>query len=87
MHYAFVRGVRGKGLFIGVELNTDMVDTRVVCEVLLRHGILTKDTHATVLRLAPPLTITRAELDEAIVLITRAFDEIDSHRPQTRKAG
>lgn len=80
--YPFVREIRGKGLFIGIEFDTQLVDTRVVCEVLLRHGVLTKDTHETVLRFAPPLTITRAQLDEGIALIAHAFDEIESHRPR-----
>lgn len=85
MRFSFVRRVRGRGLFIGVELDTSLVDTRAVCEVLLRHGILTKDTHETVLRFAPPLTITRAELDEAVGFITRAFEEIESHCPRERR--
>jgi ornithine--oxo-acid transaminase len=85
MQCPFVCDIRGKGLFIGVELDTLLVDTRAVCEVLLRHGILTKDTHETVLRFAPPLTITRAQLDEAIALIAHAFDEIESHRPRARR--
>ena len=58
--------VRGKGLFIGVEVDPARVTARAVCESLLRHGVLSKDTHGTVIRFAPPLTITRDELDIAV---------------------
>jgi len=66
--------VRGKGLFIGVELDTAKVSARVMCESMLRHGILTKDTHDNVLRFAPPLIISRAQIDEAIGRIGSALD-------------
>ena len=52
--------VRGKGLWIGIELN---VEARPVCEELMRRGVLCKETHATVIRLAPPLVISREDLD------------------------
>jgi ornithine--oxo-acid transaminase len=52
--------VRGKGLWIGIEL---AVPARPICEALQRRGVLCKETHATVIRLAPPLMISRADLD------------------------
>ncbi|MEI8095710.1 MAG: ornithine--oxo-acid transaminase, partial [Spirochaetales bacterium] len=55
-----VAEVRGRGLLVGVELT---VNARPVAEALMRRGVLVKDTHGTVLRLTPPLTIARAELD------------------------
>jgi ornithine--oxo-acid transaminase len=70
-----VREARGRGLFIGLELDTTRTSARRVAEILLRHGVLTKDTHGTVLRFAPPLTITRAQLDGAVTRIRRALDE------------
>jgi len=76
-----VRAVRGRGLFIGVELEPQRVQARALCEILLRHGILTKDTHDTVLRFAPPLIIKRAQIDQAVARIARAFAEVDTHRP------
>lgn len=82
-----VREVRGRGLFIGVELHTHLISARDVCQMLMRNGILTKDTHETVLRFAPPLIITEAELDEAITLIERTFAEIDSHQPPAANVG
>jgi ornithine--oxo-acid transaminase len=51
--------VRGKGLWIGIELN---VPARPVCEALQQRGVLCKETHENVIRLAPPLTISRADL-------------------------
>ncbi len=52
--------VRGKGLWIGIELN---VPARPICETLMRRGVLCKETHATVIRLAPPLMISREDLE------------------------
>ncbi|GGI44469.1 ornithine aminotransferase [Paenibacillus marchantiophytorum] len=54
--------VRGRGLFIGIDLT---VPARPYCEKLLAKGLLCKETHAHIIRLAPPLTITRDELDWA----------------------
>ncbi len=51
--------VRGKGLWIGIELN---VPARPLCEALSNRGVLCKETHDTVIRLAPPLIITRDDL-------------------------
>jgi ornithine--oxo-acid transaminase len=58
-----VKEVRGKGLFIGVELK---VPARRFAEALCDQGILCKETHKTVLRFAPPLVITKAEIDWAV---------------------
>jgi len=52
--------VRGLGLWIGVELNTE---ARPFCEALERRGVLCKETHSTVIRLAPPLMISREDLE------------------------
>lgn len=57
-----IRDIRGRGLFIGVELNTD---ARPYCEALIRVGLLCKETHERTIRLAPPLTVSREELDWA----------------------
>jgi ornithine--oxo-acid transaminase len=58
-----IKEVRGKGLFIGVELH---VPARPFCEALKERGILCKETHENVIRFAPPLTITRQEVDWAL---------------------
>ena len=54
-----VAEVRGKGLWIGIELTAP---ARPICEALMRRGVLCKETHATVIRLAPPLIISREDL-------------------------
>jgi len=61
-----VRDVRGKGLLIGVEIDTRHVSARKVAERLVAHGVLTVDTHGTVIRFAPPLVAARDELDRGI---------------------
>jgi ornithine--oxo-acid transaminase len=71
-----IRELRGKGLLIAIEFDTSRISARAACEVLIEHGILTKDTHSTVLRLAPPLVITREEIDEAMRGIRAAFSEM-----------
>jgi ornithine--oxo-acid transaminase len=70
--------IRGKGLLIGVEFDPDRCSARMVCERLLTFGILSKDTHDTVVRFAPPLTITATQIDEALGLIGRAFVSLET---------
>jgi ornithine--oxo-acid transaminase len=69
----FVTAVRGRGLWVGVEVDPAIVSGREVCERLAREGVLSKDTHGTVLRFAPPLTITREEIDWGMERIERVF--------------
>jgi len=61
-----IRAVRGRGLWVGVEIDPAHITARAVCEDLMRRGVLSKETHDTVIRLAPPLVITREELDWGI---------------------
>ncbi len=58
-----VRLYRGKGLFVGIVLKPEAGGARRFCEALKERGVLAKDTHGNVIRLAPPLVITRDELD------------------------
>jgi ornithine--oxo-acid transaminase len=58
-----IKEVRGRGLFIGVELTEP---ARIYCEQLKEQGLLCKETHDTVIRFAPPLIITKEELDWAL---------------------
>jgi ornithine--oxo-acid transaminase len=58
-----VEEIRGRGLFIGVEIRKEAGPARPFCESLMALGILTKETHEQVIRLAPPLIIDKAELD------------------------
>jgi len=77
-----IREVRGSGLLIGLELDPAVVDARTVCERLLERGILSKDTHHTVVRFAPPLTIERPQLDWAIEQLRELLGEIDQRMLQ-----
>jgi len=60
--HPLIRTVRGRGLFAGIELDPARADAHLLAEALAARGVLTKDTHGTVLRLAPPLIITQDEL-------------------------
>lgn len=65
-----IKEIRGRGLFIGVELTES---ARAYCEELKENGLLCKETHETVIRFAPPLVITEEELDWAIERIKRVL--------------
>jgi ornithine--oxo-acid transaminase len=68
----FIRDIRGKGLWIGVDFDPAKVSARNVCEKLMEKGILAKETHQTVVRIAPPLIITEEEVDLALSI----WDEV-----------
>jgi ornithine--oxo-acid transaminase len=67
-----LREVRGRGLWIGIEMNSP---ARPYCEALRREGILCKETHDRVIRIAPPLVITREEIDWAFDRIKKVIEE------------
>ena len=67
-----LKEVRGKGLWIGIELHSP---ARPYCEALKDEGILCKETHDRVLRIAPPLTITREEIDWAFERIRGVIEK------------
>ena len=64
-----VKEIRGKGLFVGVELNDEAGGARRFCEALQQKGILAKETHTTVIRFAPPLVIDKSTIDWALAII------------------
>jgi ornithine--oxo-acid transaminase len=66
-----LKEVRGRGLWIGVELNGR---ARPYCEALKEEGILCKETHDHVIRFAPPLVITREDIDWAFERIKRVIE-------------
>jgi ornithine--oxo-acid transaminase len=68
-----VTDIRGRGLLIGVEVDTKRVKAKDLCAKLRHLGLLTKETHETVLRFAPPLTISKAQLDRAAELVGEAL--------------
>jgi len=61
-----VAEVRGRGLWLGIDLHPGAGEARAVCERLMEHGVLAKDTHETTVRLAPPLVIEQADLEWAL---------------------
>jgi ornithine--oxo-acid transaminase len=76
----FIREVRGRGLFVGVEIEPSLGTARAVCEALMERGMLSKETHETVVRLAPPLVIDRREIDWALQQIREVLAEMDRVR-------
>jgi ornithine--oxo-acid transaminase len=73
MRSNIVTDVRGRGLWVGVEIDPQVRSARSICDALAAEGVLSKDTHGTVLRFAPPLTITRDEIDWGMERIERVF--------------
>ena len=71
-----IRDIRGKGLFIGVEIDARKTDARAIVDRLLARDVLSKDTHGTVVRFAPPLVIDREQLDWAIEQVRAVFREL-----------
>ncbi len=68
-----VKEVRGKGLFIGVELKPEAKGARRFCEELMKEGILCKETHENVIRFAPPLVITKEEINWALERVEKVL--------------
>lgn len=75
-----IREVRGRGLFIGIETDPALCSAREICEALMDRGLLCKETHETVVRLAPPLIISKVEIDWAITQVQDVLSEIDTQR-------
>lgn len=68
-----IREVRCAGLWAGIELKESAGGARRFSEALLKEGVLVKETHLHTLRLAPPLVISRDELDLALEALARAL--------------
>ncbi len=77
---ALIRAVRGRGLWVGVELDRTRVSARAVVERMAERGVLSKDTHETVIRFAPPLTISREALDWGIGVFASVLAEFETRR-------
>lgn len=75
-----IREIRGSGLLIGMEIEPAYAGARDVCERLLANGVLSKDTHHTVVRFAPPLTIEQADLDWAFDRVVETLREMEKTR-------
>ena len=68
-----IKEIRGRGLMIGIELHPEAGGARQYCEELKTKGLLCKETHVHVIRLAPPLVINKEEVDWALEIIEDVF--------------
>jgi ornithine--oxo-acid transaminase len=68
-----IKEVRGKGLLIGVVLNESAGKARIYTTALKDRGLLCKETHSWIIRFAPPLVITREEIDSALKIIAEVL--------------
>lgn len=75
-----IKDVRGRGLWAGLEIDKACASARTACERLMQRGVLSKETHGTVLRLAPPLVIAREDLDWALDRVEETLDELVRER-------
>ena len=71
-----IHEIRGKGLWIGLQLTEAAGGARRYCEALKQKGLLCKETHVDTIRFAPPLTITKEELDWAFSRVRQVFQEL-----------
>lgn len=72
-----IKEVRGMGLWAGIEFHENHLMARKVCEKMSEKGVLSKDTHATVIRIAPPLNVTQEELDFGLDVFEDVLKEME----------
>lgn len=73
-----VKEVRGKGLWVGMVINSSWGSARNFCLELMKRGILTKETRGNVVRFAPPFVITQEEIDWAVEQIKQTIESLES---------
>lgn len=71
-----IKDVRGKGLLIGLEIDPS-VAAHDICLKLLKRGVLTKETHGTIIRFAPPLIVTEEQIDETVNALKEILAECE----------
>lgn len=74
-----IKEVRGIGLWAGVEIDPQKARARTICEMLVKRGVLSKETHETVIRFAPPLVIEQSEIDWGIEQLTWV---LENYKPE-----
>ncbi len=83
MNYPWIAEVRGKGLLNAVEIDhSSGVHAWDLCVALKENGLLAKPTHDCIIRLAPPLVITEAQMREALDIIKRTFEHVHAQGGQ-----
>src|SRR5262249_56337389 len=75
-----LKAVRGRGLWVGAEIDPRIASAREACERLLAKGVLSKETHKTVVRLAPPLVIPSSDLDWALDQLVDVTHDLERTR-------
>jgi ornithine--oxo-acid transaminase len=73
-----ILAVRGAGLWAGIDVDPRLATGREVCEALLRKGVLAKDTHGSTIRLAPPLVVSKKDLDWGIDQLENVLRELSA---------
>ena len=74
---SMVSDVRGRGLFVGVEIKENLhVDGNDFAKILAKHGLLTKATHDSTIRLAPPLVITEEEVRQSVEIVGAGLEDL-----------
>lgn len=68
-----IKEIRGRGLYIGIEIDNSRVSAHDICLKLLAAGLLSKETHDIVIRIAPPLIITREQINQAVAIIKQVL--------------
>jgi ornithine--oxo-acid transaminase len=71
-----VLAVRGVGLWAGIDIDPALATGREVCEALMAKGVLAKDTHGSTIRLAPPIVVSKKDLDWAINQLELVMGEL-----------
>ncbi|WP_108249342.1 ornithine--oxo-acid transaminase [Planctomonas deserti] len=71
-----VVGLRGVGLWAGIDIDPTLATGRTVCEMLLARGVLAKDTHGATIRLAPPIVVSEEDLDWAVQQLADVLAEL-----------
>ncbi|MDH4273612.1 MAG: ornithine--oxo-acid transaminase [Gammaproteobacteria bacterium] len=74
LRHSAIRDVRGRGLLLGVEVDGARVSARALCEALLAEGVLSKDTHESVIRFAPPLTVKPEHIDTVVAAFAKVLN-------------
>ena len=75
INHPLIKQIRGKGLLNAIELNTTDQDKGWnVCLQMAEYGLLAKPTHHYIIRLAPPLVITKDQIDECVTIIKKSLN-------------
>ena len=86
MDLDIIKEVRGEGLWLGVEILSDRTSAKSLCKELMLKQVLTKETHETVIRFAPPLMISKENIDLGLEKIKEVFTTYRAKKISAKKA-